>query len=195
MRRDLVVCHFNEDLAWLDELGPEWNVRVNHKGDCRPHRGTCCVLRDIGLDAYSILTYLADEYDDVADLVAFVQGRPFDHSSNVVGQLARLSKDESPPAFGWLSTWKVMSGRRPDHYLRENAPGYEEAYLRVLGADGPTDFSFGAGAMFFVTKERIRQRPRRFYDMMLDAIEDETETHGPTAYHYERMWAPVFFET
>lgn len=77
----IVVSRFNEDVSWLREFGS--NVRIMNKGDfhtipvvMQPYSKT---LPNIGLDQYSHLRYIVDNYENLPSTVIFTQANLKDH--------------------------------------------------------------------------------------------------------------------
>lgn len=190
---ELVVAHYNEDLAWLRRVPPEFRVTVYHKGaaDSPGER-----LPNVGREAHTYLYHLAEHYDDLADVTIFVQGHPFDHAPDLHKRLRALaSGKESVTDFWWLgflADTDDSRGRRlfvpwSKNTAREELD-LEGFHLRLFGEAGPSEYRFFVGAQFAVTREAAHRRGLDFFKAARDLAVD-----FPLAPHYfERCWDRVF---
>jgi len=69
---EVVVAHYNEDLAWLSEYEKAGvNFRVYSKG--KVHAGAMA-LKNVGRESQTYLKHIVDNYDRLADWTVFTQG-------------------------------------------------------------------------------------------------------------------------
>ena len=186
---ELVVARYQEDLSWLNNIAPQIQPCVYDKS---PDGN----LPNIGREAHSYLHHIVNNYDDLADLTVFAQGKPFDHAYDFHKTLRALANgSESVADFRWLghiidtddsigarlfATWSKNSG---DERLDMN--GFHRA---LFGCDGPPFYNFVLGAQFAVARDLIRSRPLPFWRRAL-----EVSTEFPDAAHcFERTWDRVF---
>jgi hypothetical protein len=96
------------------------------------------------------------------------------HSPRLHGYLNHIiNSNELLPDFFWISE-RIVEGdfeykKEPYHAI---FPNIKYAYEKVFGKDPDvTNFIFGAGAQFCVSKNRIRERPISFYQNILSMFE------------------------
>jgi hypothetical protein len=76
---DICVARYNENLYWLKDYAK--NVVVYNKTDNLNNLGFKKVINiePIGLETYSFFSYIIDYYENLPDVVVFVQGKIEDH--------------------------------------------------------------------------------------------------------------------
>jgi len=179
---EVVVARHDEDLAWCAALPASARLRVYDKGSDRVPGAAA--LPNVGREAHTYLHHIAAEYDWLAPRTAFVQGAPLEHSPGLPGLLAG---DQPRGEFAWLS----------ERVLRCNLAGcahhgglpLRESFAAAFGREGDPrrEFAFGAGAQFVASRERIRRRPREFYERLL-----ALSAQWPQGAHViERFWGLI----
>ena len=192
MTIELVVARYLEDVSWLNNIPPQITARVYDKSPSGN-------LPNVGREAHTYLHHICENYDDLADLTVFAQGKPFDHAFDFHQTLRALAATSSESgdvaAFRWLghiidtddengarlfATWSKNSG---DERLDMN--GFHRA---LFGDDGPEKYTFVLGAQFAATRALIGSRSLDFWHRALEIAVD-----FPDAAHcYERSWDRVF---
>lgn len=176
----VVVAHYREALDWLKEienLPTISSVVLYHKcyllhptagagANANTNTITHVSLPNVGREGHTYYHHIVENYDSLPEFTAFVQAFPFDHSPSLFSGLTR------PPQqpFTWLSeqlidyTFSQGCRHHPGLPLRE-------VYRYLFDAEPPTHpVVFGAGAQFIVSKDRIRQRPKAFYQRIVDLL-------------------------
>ena len=72
-----VISRFKEDISWIKELTD--NYIVYNKGDDDIPEYKAKKMPNIGGNQRDTFHFIYDNYDNLPDLMAFVQGDPFDH--------------------------------------------------------------------------------------------------------------------
>ena len=191
MQIELVVARYLEDLSWLRNIPPQITPRVYDKSPTGN-------LPNVGREAHTYLHYICENYDDLADLTVFAQGRPFDHAFDFHKTLRALAGGETVADFRWLghiidtddangarlfATWSKNNG---DERLDMN--GFHRALFGDVGIEGPPIYTFVLGAQFVASRELIRARSLAFWRRAL-----QISLEFPDAAHcYERSWDRVF---
>lgn len=192
-RFELVVAHYEEDLAWLKRVPREFRMSIYDKGD-----GASGGIRlpNEGRESHTYLHHLVDRYDSLADLTVFVQGHPFDHAPDLHKKLrAYTDGTELVSDFFWLGFLADTDdprGRRLFVPWSKNPEGHElqleEFHRELFGAAGPDSYRFFAGAQFAVARGAVHNRQRDFYRKAADI-----SVRFPLAPHcFERCWDRVF---
>jgi hypothetical protein len=171
---EIVVARYNEPLEWTREF----RTTIYNKGP--PCNYNTIPMPNVGREGHTYYSHIYNNYYTLADTTVFLQGRPFDHSPNILQRLRELSKRRCA-GFEYLSenvhqsnTWEC-----PYHAGLPLSRVYEELFgLSPLGGMCKwliggfyMPFEFGAGAQFAVTRERIHRRPREFYLKIVKMLE------------------------
>jgi hypothetical protein len=81
---DMVVAHYNEDLSWLEYVRPFVRLFIYHKGNNPDTNNDYIILNNVGKETHTYLTHIINNYDNLAEVTVFVQGRISDHNPNDV---------------------------------------------------------------------------------------------------------------
>jgi hypothetical protein len=203
----VIIARYREDVSWADGLGCDYVVydKSGQAGpDARP-------LPNIGREAHTYFTHIVNEYDTLFPMNAFLQGDPFDHIDDrgraTVDDLWEQLEDvaDRHVPFKGLAWFKLKCDRlgRP-HDLRkpENEGRWAgwgrdipvgEIFERIFGAPMPQEIICRAPTgNFCVTGERIRSRPKAFYEFCLRLIEADPRDERNTGHAFERLWQHIF---
>lgn len=175
MRKELVVARFKEGKEWLAEVPSEWGVIVYNKGypqDGKP-------LPNIGREPHTFLTHIVNNYNNLAELTAFVQGRPFDHCNSLF-EFLKASEGKELLWLGREQLWSDADGS-PAH------PGLPVARVaKLLDLDVKFPLPFFPGGQFVVSKKRLLKRPVEFWKTALEIVVLENNT-----WCFERLWGSI----
>lgn len=184
----IVVSRYNEDIKWTYQFP---NVIIYNKG---PPLSDLNVipLENVGREGHTYYQYIVDHYDDLDNFTVFLQGNPFDHSPNIIQTLWDYFYERKVCSeFDFLSEciYRTSIFRCP--YWKKIP--MKRVYDRIFHKVRPPKienkqgwFSFGCGAQFIVSRERIRCRPREFYLNIIKLLEynsDPIEGHAIERYH------------
>lgn len=179
----VVIAHHDEHLAWAYPVKDKCIVYA--KG--RPPKGFPNVvrLRNRGRDSDTYLRHIIMNYDDLADVTVFSQGRIIDHVYNpkiFIEIIENLPRDCGFTAFnlkhgqtgreGWVTVNDFESDIHPGISV--------EKWWKAL-YDEPEDhahvFESNCCGVFAVSRERILFHPKSFYEKLLNMLNDDLE--GP----------------
>lgn len=159
-KMEVVIARYNESLKWMRNMDFPRCVIYN-KGETMP--GT--IQRpNIGREAETYLYHIITNYESLADWTLFLQGNPLDHSRELKWV---------PPAPGAAGAGFIpLNPKRTvlenyDATLRPETfylPVYKKLSALGMAPDSFVQVEFPAGAQFAVSKERIRARPKAFYE-------------------------------
>jgi len=200
VQRSLVIAKYKEDISWLGAL-KGWEIFVYSKDPNEPDPNLTR-LPNVGREAHTYLYHIVKYYDELSELTVFAQANPFDHSPNFVQKLSdlkagteyeALSDDEmlfDSFAFPHLAASPLSIDRKT----------FQEFYLSVLNREPPKLMFCKANALFAVSRERLRSRPKEFYQRILKSLEGETSAelnkrlnvNMIEAHFLERMWHHIF---
>lgn len=204
MSNDIVVAHYREDLRWLEQVASGWDIYLYTKCDagsdphmpCPSSAMQMCAwgcLPNAGREPHTFLTHIVRNYDRLADVTVFVQGNPFDHCPELLSKMNEIAGDMAieygvgamrTDGFRWLGDTNYSSDENAQPY--DNRPVGEVA--KQLGLKVTFPCYFARGGQFAVTRDRIRARPKEFYEQALYIC---TNIEG-APWCFERLWGEVF---
>lgn len=184
MSKSIIIAKYKEDISWMNDI-PNASFVVYNKDEQNQVEGQIS-LPNIGRECHTYLYHLVNNYDNLADTNIFMQGRPNDHAPNF---MKALSKDVYEP-FEFVSEFYQdenifhISTLVPDQL----SPEVFLDTLLLLEKPPFYNYRFWGGAMFAVSRERIQQRSKEFYQQMLDLSISEPKL----PWIMERLWPHVF---
>ena len=189
----VVVAKYNEDISFVKEI--ENDVFVYDKSGDIPNyldgiRTSYNVnysnLPNIGREDFSYLYHIhkiVSVKDREYTHTCFLQGKPFDHCSNLINTLKR-DLDENVV---WLNLYNNQSflttGRKGDQYHQLNT----EYFINILFKDAPENWLFNPGAQFIVPNDILEHRSLKFWKVCLSLT-----SYPEAAYIFERIWPLIF---
>jgi hypothetical protein len=206
-RVKLIIARYREDIAWVSNLGYDYVV-YNKGGDTLKNS---IVLGNIGREAHTYLSHIVREYDNLAYMNIFLQGDPFDHiddrgraSIETLQSMLEDVVDKGAP-FKGLAWFKLKCNhlgqphdlRKPENEGRWAGWGKDipvgEIFEKLFNAEAPDQIVARAPAgLFCVSGERIRTRPKAFYEYALQLVTDDPEDEGNIGHAFERLWQYIF---
>jgi hypothetical protein len=80
----IVVSRYNENLHWTIPLGKNCIIYNKGKSDLDYIDKECIIpLENVGREGGTYIKHIIDNYDNLSEHTAFLQGHPFDHINNV----------------------------------------------------------------------------------------------------------------
>lgn len=200
----LVVARYREDVGWLRNVPKSLEIALYDKGEEPVPVGAFASARherleNVGREAHTYLHHILSRWDDLDELTVFVQGRPFDHCSDLHPILRALvaSPEGVVPesGFRWLGfliDTDDPRGRRLYVPWSKNPERKElavdEFWAALFATEVPEWFRFYGGGQFIVRRDLILQRGRAFWERAMAIAVD-----FPDAAHcFERTWDHVF---
>ena len=166
----IIVARYNEDIEWTKQFP---NVLIYNKGNKLEGKYNEIMLNNVGREGHTYYKYIYDNYDNLDDYTIFLQGRPFDHSPNIVDNLHKYINNKNLNIdFEFLSEYIIqcnLNGCR-----RHCGLPLIDVYEKLFNERKENmDFQFGAGAQFIVSKNKILQRPKEFYLKIVEILQNE----------------------
>ncbi|KAL8663354.1 MAG: hypothetical protein Q9168_008111 [Polycauliona sp. 1 TL-2023] len=209
---EIVVSHYNEDLTWLKQHRAECTIYSKGGEKNAPELPfTYTPLPNIGREGHTFLYHIANQYEKLADVTLFVQGRIDDHvdmtltemkakaMTTVPGQVTtypfrELELFEHWEGIPWekypcWKRWSAMATQRMSETPLEIFQKYISESDRM-----PVAVGFAPGAIFAVRKETIMTHSKAFYERLLQKMFLGVMAHvNPDSGHYmERFWLAMF---
>lgn len=166
--KHIVVVHYNEDRNILiNKLKDgKYPYTIYHKGNS-PESGDV-VLPNHGKGDWVQFKHIVDNYDNLPEYLIFTQANPDDH----VHEFLLAIESTFTSGYGSLCYARSMYGqyRQGDPNLH---PIQQLSHLIGIGFNNDLNSSkfiyyCCPGTIFYVSRDRIRQRPKEFYQNLID---------------------------
>jgi hypothetical protein len=170
----IIVARYNENIDWTKEFS---NVIIYNKGCKLEENYNEILLENVGREGHTYYKYIYDNYDNLDDYTIFLQGNPFDHSPNIIENLHKILKNTKLDiSFEFLSECILYCNLSGCKY-HDNLP-LQDVYNYLFNENKQrmmfktnSNFKFGAGAQFIVSKNQILKRPKEFYLKLIKLLE------------------------
>jgi len=185
MSLSIIVSRFNEDITWTRQFP---NVIIYNKGNALHDTYNEIFLDNVGREGHTYYKYICDNYDNLSDYTVFLQGNPFDHSPNILTNLnTYLNTKELRIDFEFLSEHVIHSSIDIECNMNWQCKNIHKNWELLFGRSSSNqECIFGAGAQFIVSKHRILQRTKEFYETIVKMLEytiDPIEGHDIERFH------------
>lgn len=169
--KHLVIVHFKEDRdKMINKL--KYPYTVIHKGQ-DPQPGDV-IHENIGKDCYSYLKYIVDNYDNLHEYEIFTQADPDDHVHEF------LKAIDTPFTAGYGNLGYARSIYKQYGQVDEVSIPIKQ-FLRECGIKFINDdncskslYLVNPGCIFYVHRDRIRQRPVEFYKKLMSFVTNDS---------------------
>jgi hypothetical protein len=184
-----IFARFNEDISWIKE---DNNIMKNsiiyNKGEPL-NISNEIFLENLGRDPESYLNYIIDNYDNLADICIFSQGRISDHiiygEYGTVNSLKRLKKDtikygKSPYIKivndrCWSADWNYTFPdgdihKDPSIYKNNTLIKFIDWFNIYVNPNYKNITRFYPCCIFAVSKKLILSRSLEYYKILLDQV-------------------------
>lgn len=166
----IVVARYNENIEWTKQFS---NVIIFNKGQKIENIYHEVFLNNVGREGHTYYKYICDNYDNLLDYTIFLQGRPFDHSPNIISNLNKyINNQELNIDFNFLSENIIYSSLDLECSRHWQCKHIHDNWKRIFSVNPDNNQCiFGAGAQFIVSKNQILKRPKEFYENIVKMLE------------------------
>ena len=204
---DFVIARYNEPIEWAQQ-GNNYNVTIYNKSSIESP--SMISLPNVGREAHTYLHHIIQNYDTLASVNIFLQGKISDHKyteniddiANYLGISARscgfsqnfhstkIGVDvHSDPDFNIRMIDKLITqyGISPSSVAKIQ---FSDWFTQYIDPVYPDPLIWYGNAIFAVSKDRIHSRSKEFYKTLLSQLSIET---SPIEAHFlERSWYYIF---
>jgi hypothetical protein len=201
----LVVSQWNNDVSWIPKYSDKYVIY--DKSNTLPESANVLKVPNVGHNLFDIFHYIYNNYEDLPEIVAFLEGHPFDHcNEEKLGRLLQnkfftaLESYETAPEYhahikcsdgGFMeinNSWYVMSHQNRHLSILQT---YNEMLDYVFtNATKPQWVRFAPGGMYLVERDRLLHYPKEWwYKLMMIVSIDSNQAE---AYIFERMLWTIF---
>ena len=197
----VVISRYSESVEWIKSLTD--NYIIYNKGESLPdYKQILC--ENVGANQYDIARFIYDNYDNLPDLIAFLQGDPFDHCladrfydlirrdsfTPIFGDRNYPSGEYSEPNTSWYLNEPWQSHKPPCKFS-----GFDD-YCHYLFSDyvREANLVFPPGSQFLVEKQRCLFYSRSFWKKIMDIIPTQPGINGGREAHIIERSLQLIFE-
>lgn len=210
---DICVARYNEDLDWLETY--KNNSVIYNKGSELDKKQFKEIVKTkpVGTESYSFFSYIVDHYDNLPEVVAFIQGRVDDHLGDIKNKHSENDKKNPLIFLDYVlneaykkgisapidenvydhTDWKLLepdriTGKECAVVEYSNMTEWWENYIGLQWT-GPSRCVWCQ--CFAVRKENILQHPKELY-VKIRNDPNFQNTYCEVSHFWERMFFPFF---
>jgi hypothetical protein len=198
----LVISRYNEDINWIKSLTDDYIIY--NKGEELSLDYKQLILPNFGANQYDIFHYIYENYDNLPNLIAFMQGNPFDHClSDRFNEL--IYNEQFTPLFGdayypdgnysednnnWYINAEFNNNKPPSKFS-----SFDE-YMEFLFEDYiyQDKVIFPPGSQLIVEKERCLFYSKEFWKKLMSIPSDVIGANGGREAHIIERSIQIIFE-
>lgn len=198
----LVVSRFNENVDWIHDFTDDYIVY--NKGEPLPDTIKQIMSRNVGGNQYDIFRHILLNYDNLPELLAFVQGNPFDHCRSE--RFKELIYSESfTPLFGEgnypngnysedNTSWYI-NGSWLQHAPESKFASFDD-YMNFIFSDyvHQDKLIFPPGSQIIVERERCLFYSKNFWRKLMDIFPTQPGLNGGREAHIIERSVQIIFE-
>ena len=190
----IVVARYDECVEWTKQFP---NVIIYNKGknldnDYNEVDYKEVFLNNVGREGHTYYKYICDNYENLSEYTIFLQGRPFDHSPNIISNLTKyIDNKEWSIDFEFLSEQIHHSSLDLECNIYLECKNIHKTWEFLFGTSSKNkECIFGAGAQFIVSKKKILKNTKEFYENIVKML--EYDIHPIEGYEIERLHKYIF---
>ena len=163
----IIVARYNENIEWTKQFE---NVIIYNKGKKLDDSYNYVNLDNVGREGHTYYKYICDYYENLPEYMIFLQGRPFDHSPNIIKNINKYIKSPYLDVdFEFLSE-RILQSKLSGCRHHKGLP-LKKIYNKLFDEKREDmEFIFGAGAQFIVSKKTVLKRPKEFYSKIVELL-------------------------
>mgnify|MGYP006054825089 CR=1 FL=1 len=201
-----VVSRYNEDLRWLEIFTDNYLIINKGQNNLSYIFANKFQRPNYGGNQYDICQFIVDNYDNLPELMCFVQGFPFDHChKDVSHQLVNNTSFTALESYGGIPEGEYHKKDVDGGYMEPNNSWYIAAHNEKLLSENkeitckfdsyddfmhslfsdyqPLDFiRFTPGSQYIVTKQDCLHYSKAFWQRLM-AFLPKTDVNGGTEAH------------
>jgi hypothetical protein len=186
----IVVARYNECVEWTKQFP---NIIIYNKGQNLNNDYNEVLLNNVGREGHTYYKYICDNYENLSDYTIFLQGRPFDHSPNILSNLNKyINNKELSIDFEFLSEHIIYSSLDLEYSRFWQCKNIHKNWEIVFGVNSEENQEciFGCGAQFIVSKNKILKNTKEFYENIVKML--EYTIHPLEGHDIERFHKYIF---
>jgi len=204
---EYVVARYNESINWVES---DYTTIYNKGLSGIPHE---VLLPNVGREAHTYLYHIVTNYDNLAEITIFTQGKIDDHGyTSKINTFDTLIVDALKD--GISHNYYTINNKNTDNFTRYFVPEFniihKEMLISKYGIDKkdvdkitfkdwfesyidykyPNPINIYQYAIFAVRKDKILSREKAYYEKLLSQL---MHVNSPIEAHFlERSWHSIF---
>ena len=204
----LVVSQWNNDVSWVSEYTNDYIIY--DKSNTLDEGDKILKVPNVGHNIHDIFHFIYNHYDNLPELVAFLEGNPFDHCNreklNILLKntfFTSLESYENVPDStsaikcsdtGWMeinNSWYIGHIEHIHNTRKCKYRSYDDFMLDIFkNYVRPQWVRFAPGGQYLVEKTRLLFYSKQFWKKLLDLVSHSQ--HTPEAHMCERALWTIF---
>lgn len=207
MKSFLVVSRYKEDVSWIKSLTNDYIIY--NKGEELSSEYKQIMAPNFGGNQYDIFRFIHDNYENLPNLIAFVQGDPYDHC--LLERFNELIQNDSftllfgdktypdgnyygSPYWEFNSSWYINEPWN-DHKPPCKFSGFDDFASSIFENYTHSPIvSFPPGSQFIVEKERCLYYSKNFWKKLMESVCQEVGMNGGRETHIIERAMQIIFE-
>jgi UDP-galactopyranose mutase len=192
---EIVIARYNENVDWLNDY--KFMSTIYNKGDDNIEGSI--TLPNIGRESHTYLYHIINNYDKLANITLFAQGKISDHTKMSISEYLNCKNIKYNSGTAPIHLDNANRLRHHGKWLNELISGkmkkseldFKSWWIKNVRKPYPqTHPIYSPGAIFSLTKSQIHKHPKQYY---LDLIKNVDNHINPEEGHYfERSWIYIF---
>jgi hypothetical protein len=158
---EVIVARYNEDVNWTKDLVYKSTIYNKNEQDNHLFEKN---LPNVGREGHTFFNHIIENYNNLPEYLAFLQGNPFDHCNNVISEINN---------FDFKTEFKHLGVHHQLTMLDENINNYVQDFTKRIGIEVTYPIYMVPGAQYIISKRMIRKKPIEFYHKILNTLKHE----------------------
>lgn len=185
-----VVSQWNNDISWVEEYTDDYVIY--DKSNTLPEGEKIVKLKNVGYNIYDICHFIVNHYDNLPDVIAFLEGNPFDHCNRTKFDKIIFNETFTPiESYEHILDSAVNKKGLDGGYMEVNNSWYIPAHINTHGKEVnkhlhtynqflrkvfknpvyPDWIRFSPGGEYIVPKENILFYSKKFYQKLMSYVD------------------------
>lgn len=190
-----VISRYSEDISWINDFN--FDYIIYNKGEKIEGAYNVLDIENIGNNQRDIFKYIIDNYDNLPDVIGFIQGNPFDHCK--IEKFNKIMNNEHFTAlesFEGITCNPYQKLSNDGGYMEINNSWYISAHNSTHNQDCKyssfDDFMYNTfinytrsdwnrftpGSQYIITKEIATFYSKKFWEFLRDILYKNNMTEG-----------------
>ena len=158
---EIVVAKYNEDTSWTENLKYKSIIYNKNKNDVDLFEHN---LPNVGREGHTFFYHIVENYDNLSEYTAFLQGNPFDHDRDFLNKINNFNFKTEFLEIGNLHELTMMY---------DGINQQVESYSKGIGFEIMYPIYMIPGGQYIISRRLIRKKPKEFYKKILDSLSGE----------------------
>jgi hypothetical protein len=161
MDLEVIIARYTEDVSWTSLL--KYPFKIFNKNLADSHLFELN-LPNVGREGHTHFSYIVNNYKNLPNFIAFLQGNPFDHCKNVITNINEFKFNNS-----FLPLGNIFEERLVEypHILQEVTE-----YSKKIGFEIKQPLFYVPGAQYIISRDLILTKPLDFYKKILSSVSE-----------------------